>query len=257
MFAIYKKEMRSYFINPIGYVFVGIFLLLSSLLCCYTTIQSNSYDTSFYFTTMIFALVILIPLLTMRSLSEERKLKTEQLLLTSPVSITSMVFGKYLASFTMFSACVLASCVNFLPLYIIGNIEREGNPYEVTHIGPVTSEIVGSLIAVLLIGAAFIGIGLFISALTENQLSSAVITIAVILVMVAVGFINDVGTDAEGNRLITNPVIRFVIDWISIFSRFANFTFGVVDLAALVYYLSIAGVFVFLTVRVYEKRRWG
>lgn len=257
MFAIYKKEMRSYFINPIGYVFVGIFMLLASLLCCYTTIQSNSYDTSSYFTIMIFALIILIPLLTMRSLSEERKLKTEQLLLTSPVSITSMVMGKYLASLTMFAGCVLASCINFIPLYVVGKIEREGKPYEVTHIGPVTSEIIGSLVAVLLIGAAFIGIGLFISALTENQLSSAVITIAVILVMVVMGFVNNIGSDAEGNRLVANSVVRFIIDWISIFSRFGNFTYGVVDIAALIYYLSIAGVFVFLTVRVYEKRRWG
>ena len=86
MFAIFKKEMRSYFINPIGYVFVGIFLALSALLCCYTTIQSNSYNTSTYFTIMIFALVILIPLLTMRSFAEERKLKTEQLLMTAPIS---------------------------------------------------------------------------------------------------------------------------------------------------------------------------
>lgn len=257
MFAIYKKEMRSYFINPIGYVFVGIFLVLSSLLCCYTTIHSNSYDTSSYFTVMIFALIILIPLLTMRSLSEERKLKTEQLLLTSPVSITSMVLGKYLASFTMFASCVLFSCINFLPLYIVGHIERKGDPYSVTHIGPVTSEIIGSIIAVLLIGAAFIGIGLFISSLTENQLSSAVITIAVILAMVVLGFLNDIGTDAEGNRLITNYAVRFVIDWISVFSRFGTFRYGVIDIAALIYYLSIAGVFVFLTVRVYEKRRWG
>ena len=257
MLAIYKKEMRSYFINPIGYVFVGIFMLLASLLCCYTTIQSNSYDTSSYFTIMIFALIILIPLLTMRSLSEERKLKTEQLLLTSPVSITSMVMGKYLASLTMFAGCVLLSAINFIPLYIVGSIEREGNPYSVTHIGPVTSEIIGSIVAVLLIGAAFIGIGLFVSALTENQLSSAVITIAVILVMVVMGFVNSIGSDSEGTRLVSNQVVRFIIDWISIFSRFGNFTYGVVDIAALIYYISIAGVFVFLTVRVYEKRRWG
>jgi ABC-2 type transport system permease protein len=206
---------------------------------------------------MIFALIILIPLLTMRSLSEERKLKTEQLLLTSPVSITSMVMGKFLASFTMFGGCVLASCINFIPLYVVGKIEREGDPYGVTHIGPVTSEILGSLFAVLLIGAAFIGIGLFISALTENQLSSAVITIAVILVMVVLGFVNDIGSDADGTRLVANAVVRFIIDWISVFSRFGNFTYGVVDIAALIYYLSIASVFVFLTVRVYEKRRWG
>ena len=257
MFAIFKKELRSYFINPIGYVFVGIFLALASLLCCYTTIQSNSYSTSTYFTIMIFAMIILIPLLTMRSFAEERKLKTEQLILTAPVSITAMVIGKYLASFTMFLGCVLASCINFLPLYIMGNVEREGDPYSITHIGPVTSEIIGSLIAVMLIGAAFIAIGIFISSLTENQLSAAVITIAIILVMVALGFINQIGSDAEGNRLVSNYAVRVVIDWLSVLSRFGYFTYGIFDVSALVYYLSLAGLFVFLTVRVYEKRRWG
>ena len=93
MFAIYKKEMRSYFTNPIGYVFSGIFLVFSALLCCYTTLLSKSYDTSSYFTLMIVAFVILIPLLTMRLFSEERKMRTEQLLLTAPVTITGMVMG--------------------------------------------------------------------------------------------------------------------------------------------------------------------
>jgi len=257
MFAIYKKEMRSFFINPIGYVFVGIFLALAALLCCYTTIQSNNYDTSTYFTIMIFALVILIPLLTMRSFAEERKLKTEQLLLTSPVSITSMVLGKYLASLSLFVSCVAFTCINFIPLYIVGHAEREGAPYTSTHIGPVTSEIIGNLIAVLLIGAAFIAIGIFISSLTENQLSAAVITIAVILAMVVIGFVNSIGTDSEGNRLISNYAVRAVIDWISVFSRFGAFTYGIFDIAAAGYYLSLAAVFVFLTVRIYERRRWS
>ena len=257
MFAVYKKEMRSFFINPIGYVFMGIFIALAALLCCYTTIQSNSYDTSTYFIIMIFALIILIPLLTMRSFAEERKLKTEQLLLTSPVSITGMVLGKYLAAFTMFLGCVAFSCINFIPLFVVGKVEREGDPYATTHIGPVTAEIIGNVIAVILIGAAFIAIGIFISSLTENQLSAAVITIAVILTMVVVGFVNSIGKDAEGNRLISNYAVRAVIDWISIFNRFSAFTYGVFDIAAAVYYLSIAAVFVFLTVRIYEKRRWN
>jgi ABC-2 type transport system permease protein len=151
----------------------------------------------------------------------------------------------------------VVSCINFIPLYITAHIEREGDPYAVTHIGPVTAQIVGSLIAVILIGAAFIAIGMFISSLTENQLSAAVITISVILLMVIMGMVNDIGSDAEGNRLISNYVIRFVIDWISVFSRFGNFTYGIFDFSALIYYLSIAGVFIFLTVRIYEKRRWG
>ena len=101
MFAIYKKEMRSYFINPIGYVYTGIFLVFSALLACYTTLVAESYSTSTYFTTMIFAFIILIPLLTMRLFAEERKGRTEQLLLTAPVTITGMVMGKYLAALTL------------------------------------------------------------------------------------------------------------------------------------------------------------
>ena len=258
MFAIYKKEMRSYFINPIGYVYLGIFLALSALVCCYTTLQSSSYDTSTYFTYMIFAFIILIPLLTMRSFAEERKMRTEQMLLTAPVSITGMVMGKYLAALTMFVGTVLLSCFNFIPLYIIAGEEKAAvaetaNPI----IGPNTASIVGSLIGIILIGAAFIAIGIFISSLTENQLSAAISTIGVIVFMVIVGLVNQIGSEEEGNRLISNYAVRFVLDWISVLSRFSNFGYGMLDFSALVYYVSLAAIFILLTVRVYERRRWA
>ena len=99
MFAIYKKEMLSYFINPVGYVFAGIFLLFSALFFGYTTYLSGSYDTSTYFTVMIFAFIVLIPLLTMRLFAEERKMRTEQLLMTAPITLPEMVIGKFLASY--------------------------------------------------------------------------------------------------------------------------------------------------------------
>ena len=118
MFAIFKKELRSYFLNAIGYVYVGVFLAVSALLCCYTTLGMQSYDTAEYFTYIIFSFIVLIPLLTMKLFSEEKKLRTEQLLLTAPVTITGMVMGKYLAALTMFVGTVLASCINFIPLYI-------------------------------------------------------------------------------------------------------------------------------------------
>ena len=90
MFAIYRKEMRSYFINPIGYIYLGIFLVFSALMCCYTTLISASYDTSSYFNFLILAFIILIPILTMRLFAEERKMRTEQLLFG--VSTSTIVF---------------------------------------------------------------------------------------------------------------------------------------------------------------------
>ena len=256
MLAIYRKEMRSYFINPIGYIYLGVFLVFSALLCCYTTIISGSYDTSSYFTFLILTFLILSPILTMRLFAEERKLRTEQLLLTAPVTITGMVMGKYLAALTMYVGGILISCINFLPLYIIAKQENADNATSLTHIGPITGEIVGSVIAVILLGAALIAVGTLISALTENQLSAAVITIGVIAVMVLLNVFNLL-TDSDGQPLIGSYIVRSVIDWISVISRFSNFSNGIFDYAALLYYASIAFVFLFLTVRVYEKRRWG
>ncbi len=256
MLAIYRKEMRSYFINPIGYIYLGVFLVFSALLCCYTTLISGTYDTSSYFTFLIFTFVILIPILTMRLFAEERKLRTEQLLLTAPVTITGMVLGKYFAALTIFVIGVLLSCINFLPLYIIGAAESAGETDALTHIGPVTAEIVGSLVALILLGAALIAVGTFISALTENQLSAAIITIGVIAAMVLLNVFNLL-TDSDGQPIIGSYVIRFVIDWVSVVSRFTVFGQGIFDFSALLYYVSLAFVFLFLTVRVYEKRRWG
>ncbi len=256
MLAIYRKEMRSYFINPIGYIYLGVFLVFSALLCCYTTIVSGSYQTADYFFYLIISFVILIPILTMRLFAEERKLRTEQLLLTAPVSLTGMVLGKYFAALTIFVSGVLLSCVNFIPLYVIADAERAGETYEMSHIGPVTGEIVGSVIAVILLGAALIALGTLISALTENQLSAAVITIGVIAVMVLLNVLNLL-TGSDGQPLIGSYAIRFVIDWVSVVSRYMIFSNGLFDFSALLYYASLAFVFLFLTVRVYEKRRWG
>lgn len=268
MLAILKKELRSYFTGAIGYVYVAIFLALSALLCCYTTIQSNSYSTTSYFNMMIFVLAILLPLLTMRLFSEERKMRTEQLLLTSPVSLTGMVLGKYFAAFTLFVGTALFSCINFFPIYEIGkqelnaayNLESINNVQsylsKVPHIGPVTGQVVGSMIGLILIGATFIAIGLFISALTENQLSAAVITIAVILATIGLGLVAQI-TDAEGQYIIGNYGVRYVLGWLSVMSRFSGFGYGYFDYAALIYYISVTGVFLFLTVRVYDSRRWA
>ncbi len=252
MLAIYLKELRSYFINAIGYVYVGIFLAISAILFCYTTLISSSYSTANYFSMMILILVVLIPLLTMKLFAEEKKLRTEQMLLTAPVSITSMVLGKYFAAFTMYAGSLLLSCINFIPLYAVAAMERAeaGQQANVIHIGPSDAQILGSLIGLLFIGGVFIAVGMFISTLTENQLAAAVITIAALVAMLAPASVNNAS-------IISNYAVRFVIDWFNILSRFANFSAGKFDFAALFYYLSLSSVFVFTTIRVYDKRRWG
>lgn len=248
MLAIYKKELRSYFTNPLGFVFVGIFLAVSALLFSYTTFLSKTYDTSSYFLLMIFVLVLLLPLLTMRLFAEEKKLRTEQLLLTAPISLTGMVLGKFFAAFTMFFGCMLVSCINFIPLYVIAAAERGNLSYATTYVGPVTAQIVGSMIAIVLIGAAFIALGTLVSTLTENQLAAAIITMAAIFGLIFTSLISS---------FVPVVWIRTALNWISVLGRFTNLSNGVFDIAAVVYYLSLTFAFLFLTVRVYEKRRWN
>jgi ABC-type transport system involved in multi-copper enzyme maturation, permease component len=234
MAAIFKREMRSYFTSPVGYVFIAVFLAVAGFMYAVATLQAGEdSDVASYFTMLLFAFIVVIPLLTMKMFSEERRSRTEQLLMTSPVSLFGMVFGKFLAAYTMFACTYLVSCVNFYTLYKFGT--------------PNTAQLVGYSIAILLIGAAFVAIGIFISALTENQIIAAIGTIAVILIFLLAGFLNS---------YIDVYAIRAVLSWVSVYSRFGNFTYGVFDFNAVLYYFSISGAFMFLTVRVYEKRRW-
>ena len=176
MLAIYKREMRSYFTGVIGYVFLVLFLAIGGATFALTTLFAMSADvTDFYLYMMIFSAVVL-PLLTMKSFSDERKTKTEQLLLTSPVSITGMVMGKFLAAFTMFASALFFNSLYFIVLYRYAQVK--------------TAVLIGNFVALILVGMVFIAVGLFVSSLTENQLTAAVGTMAIILVFLAIGLIN-------------------------------------------------------------------
>ena len=247
MFAIYKKELRSYFLNAVGYVYLGVFLAVSALLCCYSTLGLGTYDTSTYFTIIPFMFIILIPLLTMKIFAEEKKLRTEQLLLTAPVSITGMVLGKFFAAFTLFLGGLLLSLLNFIPLCIYANIDGLNDAFA-DSVGPIASIIFSNALGLMLLGAAFIAIGMFVSSLTENQLAAAVITVAIIATMLLLDFVNG---------FIDNYVVRFILSWISFSTRFSAFQTGQFDPSALLYFVSTCGVFLFLTARIYDKRRWG
>ena len=235
MTAIFKKELRSYFTGVIGYVFLVLYLALSAVVFCYTTLFSMTASVTAYFTYMLLLSGVMLPLLTMKSFSEERKTRTDQLLLTSPVSVVGMVVGKFLASYVVFASVAVFTSLYFLILY----------PYAFLKV----AILFGNMLALLLVGMAFITIGLFVSSLTENQLTAAVGSIGIILAFLGVSIISSLIPDSY--------FIRFVLDSLSIFNRFQAFVNGYFDVAAIIYYLSVSAVFLYLTVRVYDKRRYG
>ncbi len=234
MLAIFKRELRSYFTGVVGYVFLVIYLAVAGALFAYTTLYSMSGDVTTYFMLMLLFSAVILPLLTMKSFSEERKTKTEQLLLTAPVSLTGMMLGKFLASYLMFASVTLFSSLYFLFLI----------PYTQLKF----AVLIGNVVALLLVGFVFISIGLFVSALTENQLSAAIGTIAIIFVSLGIGLL--------GSFIPSNYWIRSVFDSLSVLSRYQTFAAGYFDLSSVFYYLSFGAVFLWLTVRVYDRRRY-
>ena len=233
MLAIYKREMKAYFITPLGYVFLGVFLLVSGVVFCFSTLYQMTSDLTEYFSTMLLCFVILLPLLTMKLFTEEKRARTEQLLLTAPVSVVSVVFAKFLAAYTMFAGATVFSGLYFIFLSFFGNVQ--------------VGLLFGNILAVLLIGMAFIAIGVFVSAITESQLSAAILTIGILLGFMAVSLITD---------YIPVEWLRFALSSLSVFYRFQNFAHGIFDIAALIYYLSITVLFLALTVRSVDRRRW-
>lgn len=236
MFPIYKREMHAYFTSPTGYIFIAILMAISGALFSVSTVWMKTISTSAYFTIMLFMFLVLIPILTMKLFSEERKTKTEQILLTSPVSLFGIVFAKFFAAFSLYAGTFAVSClINFTSLASVA-----GKPLD-------ASQIVGSVIGMVFLGAAFIAVGVFMSSLTENQVISAVTTFAVILVMLLMWLLTS---------FVKSPVLRGILKWFSVIDRFTYFTNGIFSLTSVAYFVSLTVVFLFLTARVYEMRRW-
>lgn len=237
MLAIYKREMRSYFISPIGYIYLAIYLAVSGVVFSLTTLtQGASSDITQYFTYILMSFFVVLPLLTMKLFADEKKQRTETLLLSSPVSLTGMVTAKFFAAFSMFLIGFVVSLVNLIPFFYFAS----GNPDLQT--------IMGSLLGLVLIAAAFIAVGVMVSALTENQLVAALGTMVILLVLVMI---------SSFNASIDSYFLRSILSWISVTDRFTALTVGRFDVSAIVYFLSLCFSFLFLTVRVYEKRRWS
>ncbi len=243
MKAIFKRELSAYFKTPLGYIFVGLFFAFCALMFFNFNMNKNTSIMTNYFTNICYVFIVIVPLLTMKMFSEERKLKTDQLLLTAPVKVTDIVLGKFLSGLVVLGISVAATLVFLIVLAIYGN-------------PPVIQSLVGYF-GIMLYGAMLIAIGMFVSTLTQNQVISAVITMAIVAVLSLFSAINFDFTTALGGKIVfLGRFLNGAVNFIDINARFNDFAQGILNVVPIVYYLSITALFVLLTVRVIERRRW-
>jgi ABC-2 type transport system permease protein len=233
MFYIMTKELRSYFVSPIAYVVVAFWLVGTGFFFTLAVTQTQQANmTSVYGVVTIFLLLV-CPALTMRLLSEESRTGTLELLLTAPVKDWAVVVGKFLASVILYA--VMIGLMLFYPILLV--IFR-GNP----DWGPIWSGFLG----LLLFGSVFLAVGLFASALTSNQIVSAVISFVLLLLLYVI-------SNATG--LVSTGVGDFLRQ-LSVSDHFDPFSRGLIDLRDIVFYISFAALVLFLTVQVVEARRY-
>lgn len=235
MSAIFKREFKAYFYSPIGYGFLTAYLVFSGI-CFYAfnINQGTASLTSYFSIVSSWPLMIFISILTMKLLTEERKNKTDQLLLTSPISLSGIVCGKFFAALAVYAIGAASVLIYTIFLAFMGK--------------PDFLLIVGNLFGLLLLGAMFISIGLFASSLTENQLIAAIITFIMLFFFMVLDIIS---------AAFQIQAVSDAITFISVYNRFNEFTNGIFNFANVIYFLSIISLFLFLTVRVLEKRRWN
>ena len=287
MLAIFSKEFRSYFTSATGYIFMSFFLIMSGIYFAIMNLMSGNPNYNIVLNSITMILLIGVPIITMRLLSEETKQKTDQLVLTSPLRLSGIVLGKYFAALALFAVTLLITGIQPVIISLFGSL-------------PV-GEVLGGYIGYFLLGACFIAIGLFISSLTDNQVVAALVTFATLLLLllmdgikqalpkdrtssiifvgilvialailiyfsirnlyVSIG-IGMIGFVAMGiayvldKTLYDGIMIRF-FDWFSLLRRYDSFAMGIFDLSAVIYYVTFAAAFLFLTIQMIEKRRWS
>lgn len=234
MIAICKREIRSYFSSPVGYVCIAALAALYGFYYFQVMyIGMSSYISAVYSTMFSFGMMI-IPIITMKSMSDDQKNKTDQALLTAPVGVTSIVMGKFLACFFVF---FVASTLGLLPAVAMSFFSN-----------PPWGEIIGNYIGTLLYGGAMISIGVFISSLTVSQIIAAIGTFIVSTLLMYIDMVAST---------VNNTVVSTIVEWISFTNRYTTFAQGLFSISSTVFFLSVAAVFVFLTARRLESRRWS
>ena len=224
MWAIIKKEFKSYFLSPIGYIYIGIFLFITSLLFLVETFYVGSVEFNYMYSWTSIVITFTVPILTMRMFAEEKKTGTDQLLLTSPRSVTQIVLGKYLAACSVVLVTMIMQFGYFIILTFFGE--------------PQMASFLVSLLGITLISMAYIAFGMFASSITESQIIAAVISFVVFFIMLFI--------PASSNALGT----------LSLSSALSNsFLIGTIALKDLVSMITFSIVFVLFTIIAIQRRK--
>ncbi len=234
MFAIFKREISAYFNSIIGYIFIAVIYFFGGLFFWATSLFPQNAELSGVFDNMTMIVQFIIPILTMRIISEDLKLKTDQALLTAPISTASIALGKYFSTVFVY---LMGICVT---LFYAATISFFTVPDWVV--------IIGNFVGLLLLGMALISIGMFISSLTDSQIVAAVATYAISLFIVLMdgisGFFN-------------KSFVSKIFSYLSFSGHYKNFTLGILDWSDMTFFISICVIFVCLTAYVLEKRKWS
>lgn len=287
MLAIYEKELKSYFHSMIAYLFLAVLWAASGVYFTVYCLYYGYMDFGQYVLSSITILfIIIVPVLTMRLMADEKKQKTDQLFLTAPVRVSSVILGKYLAVLTLFAIGLLGVFCYSIVLSFFGDMVWRTN--------------LTAFLGFFLMGACFLAIGTFISCCTESQVAAAAISFgvvlacfllpnvvglapgrarytfvmaAVVLICLALFFYHEthsiwIGGAAGGVGMIAlvaawivksswfDDGLSKIVNWISILDRYDNFLNGILDGSSIIYYLSFIGVFLYLSIQTIEKKRW-
>ena len=233
MRAIWKRELQAYFLTPTGYVFMGVFLLLSSVMFYLQIMQARSSDLPTFVGQMSYLWMLLSPVLTMRLLAEERQRRTDQLLLTSPVSLSGMVLGKYAAAYTVMAATVV------LTLGFVAVVEVYGRVYP--------AEMAVAYLGFILQGGSFLALDLFISGCAKNQVTAAVFAFGANFVLWMLDLLENA---------VNSSFFSSVLSFFSLYQRAEPFLMGQLSAASVVYDITFAAAFLLLTIHTLDARRY-
>ena len=233
MRAVFRREMHAYFTSPIGFAFIGAGFLFSGLYFYAYNLYGGSTNLSSLFSVLFSVVLFMIPVLTMRLFSEERRQRTDVLLMSAPVSGAGVALGKYLAAMCVYGLSIASTLVDAV---VLSRFVRVG-----------WRLVFGNWLGLMLLGAALIAVCMFLSSLTENQLAAAVGGFCVGLIVILIDALEP---------MVNADALQTLFAALNFATRYQPFTYGLVSLENLVFFLSVAALFVVFSAIRFERRRW-